>query len=382
VAIILDTTPSMNTPDPNCGGKTQLQCALEAFQYLLANLDPSMDRISLFTFPPVSSSSVTASDPAAGYSCSGSTRVEPYTFPSDSATSLSAMPYDSTTRRGGTRTVQTTYQITDFSTDYRSSDAATSLNTGSMLTEATGGGAGNCPGIQTSNNDTYLAGAIYAAQAALVAEQAANQGTMNAIILLSDGNATAQSQGNGGNFSPTVNDMVSSSSQSGGSGTYATTATSTGHPYAWSYPSWEGECGQEVDAANFASNYTYPSGTAKAGQADGTLFFTIAYGSPSTSSLGPSGGNTGNCGSDVNVSGVVSSAHPNISPCNAMQQMSTGWDSTPQDTSHFYSDYYAPGGDSGCQAADANNTTTNLKAIVKAITVTLTGARLIPNVTP
>jgi len=47
--------------------------------------------------------------------------------------------------------------------------------------------------------------------------------------------------------------------------------------------------------------------------------------------------------------------------------MSTGWTASTQDTSHFYSDYYAPGGDSGCQAAGPNNTITALSDIASAI---------------
>jgi hypothetical protein len=59
-----------------------------------------------------------------------------------------------------------------------------------------------------------------------------------------------------------------------------------------------------------------------------------------------------------------------------MQQMSTGW---PTNTSHFYSDYYAPGGDSGCQASNENNTITSLTSIAASIVGQLSGARLIPN---
>jgi hypothetical protein len=96
--------------------------------------------------------------------------------------------------------------------------------------------------------------------------------------------------------------------------------------------------------------------------------FTISYGSPTSSS-------NSNCASDRNSK----SSNYDISPCQAMQQMSSGW---PNDKTHFYSDYYAPGGDSGCQAADQNNTITSLNNIFKSILVNLTGARLIPNGTP
>jgi hypothetical protein len=57
--------------------------------------------------------------------------------------------------------------------------------------------------------------------------------------------------------------------------------------------------------------------------------------------------------------------------------MSTGWTSGAK--TYFYSDYYAPGGDSGCQAADKNNQVTSLNSIFEAIATDLTSVRLIPN---
>lgn len=342
VAIILDTTPSMKTQDNNCGA-TQLQCATDAFQYLLANLDPSVDNVSLFTFPDITTTTVSND-----YDCkSGSPTVGPYTFPPSSFPkgqnpSYTSMPY--TTGSGKhTQTVQETYQVTGWLNDYRTSDTSTSLNSKSNLSNAVGGN--NCNGIQTSNENTYYAGAIYAAQASLLAEQAAHPGTQNAIILLSDGNATAQEQDPGGSFSVGYNDMVTGSQST-------SVATNSG-----TYPSWIGECGQGVDAAQAAS-------------AQGTRVFTIAYGSATSS-------NSANCGSDRN-----GGAHRYITPCQAMQQMSTGWNASPQNTSNFFSDYYAPGGDAGCQAADQNNTITSLSNIIAAIVSDFSGSRLIPNGTP
>src|SRR5208283_323888 len=126
------------------------------------------------------------------------------------------------------------------------------------------------------------------------------------------------------------------------SGTAATSNCPTGQTCAGVnnssdglYSNLQGECGQAVDAAQAASDA-------------GTLVFTIAYGSPSTSKGGGSSGNQGNCASDIGAG-----QHSNITPCQDMQQMSSGWNATPQDKSHFYSDYYdAAQGDTGCQAAD------------------------------
>ena len=339
LAIVLDTTPSMDTPDSNCkvNGKTltQLQCASNAFQEFLTGFDPSLDSISLFTFPNVTTTTVSND-----YDCtSGNPTVGPYTFPSSTGTSFNTMPYSVTTGSGKnqtTTTVQETYQVTGFSTDYRTSDSATTLNNKSNLANAVGGS--NCQGIQTSYENTYYARAIYAAQAALNAQAQANKGTENAILFLSDGNATAKVQTAGGAFSPGTNDMVSSSSQS------TSYATNSG-----TYPSWVGECSQGVDAANYAKS-------------QGTEFYVIAYGSPTTS-------DSSDCASDRSSSAT----HRNITPCQAMQQMSSG-------TSYFYSDYF--GGNNGCAASGAAYGIGNLAGIVDAILGQMTGARLIPNSTP
>jgi Flp pilus assembly protein TadG len=347
VAIILDTTPSMNTNDSNCGA-SQLQCASNAVQQLLQGLAPSLDSVSLFTFPNVTSTSVSND-----YDCQSSNPTTgPYTFPSTTSKSLSTMNY-----KNGFSTVQMTYQILGFSGDYRSSDKSTTLSTTSNLSKAVGGKS-NCTGIQTSNENTYYAGAIYAAQSALLAQQAANKGTQNVIILLSDGNATGKEQNPGGAWSAGSNDFAT--------GIQSTTiADNSGN-----YPSWVGQCGQGIDAAHYASNY--PNNP--------TTVYTIAYGSLTTSQADVYNRfgqltQSGNCASDVNAG-----KHQNVSPCQAMQQMSSGWSTG--DKSHFYSDYYVTGGDSGCQAGDQNNTTTSLNNIFKSILVNLTAARLIPNETP
>jgi Flp pilus assembly protein TadG len=285
IAIILDTTPSMDLPDPYCGNLTQLQCANQGIQTLLSGLAPSLDSVSLFTFPNVSTSTV-----GYDFDCSNSgPTAHPYTFPSTTATNLSTMPYKS-----GFSTVQMTYQVTGYLNDYRTSDKATSLNTVSNLTKAVGAKS-NCTGIQTSNQNTYYASAIYAAQASLIAAAAANPGTQNVIILLSDGNATGKNSGSFHDFS---------------TGTESTTvANSSGY-----YPSWVGQCGQGIEAAKYASNY----------RGNPTQVFTIAYGAPTTSSTDKYNlfgqlAQVGNCSSDVGAG-----THSNITPCQAMQQMSSG----------------------------------------------------------
>lgn len=336
VAIILDTTPSMDYTDTSCGSnQTQLSCATQGIQQLLLNLSPSVDHVSLFTFPNINVNDVSKdTDCSSGSNPAG----EPYTFPSNSAKSLANTIFS--TGSGGSKvTTNITYQIVGFATDYRSSNTANSLSTSSLLSNAIGVGVGTggsgkhhkssgCSGIQTSSENTYYAGAIYAAQSALLAEQTLNSGTKNVIILLSDGNATAQQSG------------MANSSNSNSSTTWATNSGT--------YPSWVGQCGQGVDAAKYAA--TYPSNPSKV--------YTIAYGSPTTS-------DSGDCASDIGQG-----AHPNISPCQAMQLMA----SSPQ---NFYSDYYMTGGDPACKATGLPDY--SLDGIFKAIAYQLTTVRLIPN---
>ncbi|MBS1803233.1 MAG: hypothetical protein JST28_07680 [Acidobacteria bacterium] len=343
VAVILDTTPSMDYSDTSCGsGATQLSCARGGVQQLLLNLAPTVDNVSLFTFPNITTTSVsndfdcTSSNPTAG----------PYTFPSATASSLTNMTY-----KLGSTTVTETYQVTGFLSDYRTDNQATTLTTTSNLVKSVGGKTG-CTGIQSSYENTYYAGAIYAAQSALTAEAGIKAGTQNVIILLSDGNATAKEQypsGTGtfycsttggyvskGTPCPGINDMVVGT-QSG------TVATSAG-----TYPSWVGECSQAIDAATYAKG-------------KGTKIYAISYGSPATSS-------SSNCGSDR----TNSVSHPYLTPCDTMKAIASS-------TSTFYSDYYLPGSDTGCQASGPNNTITSLNSIFKTIAYDMTAVRLIPN---
>lgn len=340
VAIVLDTTNSMNLYDSNCGA-TQEQCAENAIATILGGLDPSIDNVSLFTFPAMEVNSAANDSNCSGRAATG----EPYTFPSTSATSLSTMPIQTGSGRSAT-TIQTTYQITGFLNTYRSSYSAKSLTSSSLLTKAIGQSSG-CRGlVPNDTQNTYFAATIYQAQAALDAEQAANPGTANAMIILSDGNATA------------VNNSYFQDMNS-----QTTPGPAVDNSTNGIYPSLYGECGQAVDAAG-------------ASTAAGTLVFTIAYGSPSTSTGGGTDGNQGNCASDRGHG-----RHPNITPCQDMQQMSSGWNGTPQNTSHFFSDYFdAAQGDTGCQAANENQTTTNLQDIAEAIVTQLEQVRLIsPN---
>jgi len=312
----------------------------------------SVDRVALFTFPDVSTTT-TAQDttcttavpsPTSAnrywstveygdtinfvmpMSTTGATPVTPwsslpdamaYSFPTPGAVSYVPSQSDYATYPMTLGTA--TYQITNFLSDYRTSTKATALNPNSALVQAAGGVIG-CGSMTAPNYDgvygTYYAGVLYAAQSALVKEQAANPGSGNVIIIVSDGDSTAP-QTNGSN---TV---------------MGSPATGNGQ-----YPSWIGQCGQAIVAAQYATS-------------QGTLVYSVAYGSEPTG-----------CSSDVNAG-----SYPNITPCTTMQDMA----SAPQ---YFYSDYHQSGSASVCVSGQP---VTSLSAIFSSISAELTTARLIPN---
>ena len=327
IAIIVDTTLSMDSADTSCGGITQMACALQGVQKLLNGLAPcgplgtspcatagtGFDKVALFTFPNVTvgtasiDSSCTTAMPASqgsgsskttyNYSSSfgyysmqaqtpwgGVPTAAGYTYPTVGATSYA--PSGSSTP---------TYQITSFLSDYQSSYTPPNspLNTSSIIVKAAGGLSG-CGGMTPPNYDgnygTYYAGVIYAAQAALVAQKALNSASQNVIILLSDGDSTAPSPSNSPNSS-----YPAMPSPAGSSGTY---------------PSYSKECAQAVTAAQYAS-------------AQGTLVYSVAYGSESTG-----------CSSDSGT----------WTPCSTMAAIA-------QPATNYFSDVAVAGSDPGCTSS-------------------------------
>jgi Flp pilus assembly protein TadG len=361
IAIILDATPSMAFQDngAQCSG-TQLYCAQQGIQALLKDLYPCqlsqtctgsgatvVDNVSLFVFP-----AVTAATAYKDYTCNaGSPTAVAYTFPD---------PPSSTVLPSGD-----TYQTVTWSSDYKTSDTATSLNTSSHLVIAAGGDmvktyySTSCPGVQTRYEWTYYAQVIYAAQTALAAQQAANPNSKNAIILLGDGDteacaANAYTAGGACNNSPL--------SLVAGEGTLNGTGTATTNPTGYNsvtYPSALGQCGQSVLAAQAA---------AKAG----TAFYTIGYGAENTSAPRSQTNITGNCPSDIYYSASVTTNGGTWgvggTPCQSLAAMASA-------AVNFYSDDA-----NGCQAtAPSNQSITKLTAIFRAITNNLSTPRLIPN---
>jgi hypothetical protein len=302
VVILVDSTYSMNDSDggSNCTGSRE-SCSLAGVQTLLQNLSPCgadlsscghvtanttggggqvanpVDQVTLLTFPAVTTAT-TADD----YNCGASTpTIEPYPLPTSASgyTTYSNLP---------TGTPTTTYQIVNFSSDYRTSDTVTSLNTSSDLVLAANGKTG-CTGLQAIGGEgTYYAGAIYSAESLLLAQQAKNLNTQNALILISDGEAQA-----------------SGSALPGASTTSGV------------YPSTVQQCHQAITAAQWAAKQN-AAGAAVAG----TKVYAVGYGAES--------------------SGCTTDTSPAITPCQTMQQIASS-------PAYFFTDYTST--TNGCVSA-------------------------------
>jgi hypothetical protein len=363
VAIIVDTTASMNTADggTNCSG-SRISCALEGVQTLLGTLSPcpggltscggtsttsvsvpapstgeetatnvstttttnAVDEVALFTFPGLAADGVDIGNVADDTSCpSSNPPITSYNalFLNTSCTG-SKTPVSCCTSRGegtcNSTAIYPVYQIVPFSSDYRTSDSATSLNASSTLVIASGGGS--CKGVAAPGGEgTFYAGAIAAAQSALTTAAANRPNTKNVMILISDGDASAT----------TAEGLAEPSSSPLPSPVYSVTA----------------QCQQAVTAARNAASA-------------GTTVYAVAYGAESS---GCTAGDT-------------------LTPICTMQQIANSPGSTggySQNNQNFFTD--ATSTRSGC-AASARSTGT-LDEIFKAISGDLTVSRLIPNST-
>jgi hypothetical protein len=367
IAIIIDSTESMSTTDANCNGLTEFQCAQGFVASLLASTPPCAAgqstcttaqanvRVSLFTFPNVTTATVVND-----VNCSGiNPTTEPYTLPLPSATSYSSIQY-STAWTGGTANAPTgsptasstnwtaTYQIVPFSSDYYQPSTTNGLNAGSDLVKAIGASSG-CPGMQNPGGEsTYYAGAIYAAQAALTAEQAANPNSKNAIILLSDGEANA-----------------AAAKFPFGQGTAMTTPVADGLSIATTngdYPDATlNECQQAIMAGQAAA-------------AAGTRVYTVAYGSEDDGCAVSGNGATV---VDTSLLTLVSPANvaftlSSLLPCVTMENIASSME-------YFYSNPQQSGANVDTSCVDTDHTALTLPDIGAAIATTFTTPRLIPN---
>ena len=324
IAIIMDTTGSMGDTDSTgqCSG-TQETCALAGLRVLLQDAYPCGagqtcyptgtatpdDAVSLFTFPTITTATL-----GNDTTCSTSNpNVDPYTVPTLPATD--------------------TLQIIPFSggVTYKTSDTSTSLRSGDALVTAAGGPTDNCVGLRTPGGaHTYYAQVIYAAGAALAAEQTARPGTNNIMIILTDGDATA-SPAYTSSYNSTTK-VTTWSLDTANSDIVPTTAGSTtqlnglmhglstsNSPNIYTYPSAVGECGQAVQAAEDVAtklNVTIQGTkvTLNNSLTNLTKVYTIGYGSLNTWAGATSAGG-GNCSSDKVYSSSNNQTACTAAPC-------------------------------------------------------------------
>lgn len=361
VAIILDATGSMGNKDSDCGNVTEFQCATNGIKSLLSVVNPCARgysscadgnanlRVALFSFPGVST------DTVADYvNCGGTPDYMQYTLPKENATSYTPLTYTKTTSDGWHTTTTSwtaTYQITDFLSDYYANGG---LNPNSPLVKAVtkcmspvknlSSGAGFLSGGDTRNGSgiTYYAGIIYAAQAALLQQQALHPGTKNAIIFLSDGQA---------NVYAASSDFPSESGYSlkaGMSGYDGPAPNGAGH-----YPDVLDECQQAIAASQAAT-------------LAGTTVYSVAYGSQQSGcASGPGYTDKTQWASGRNAPFTLAS----LTPCVTMENIASTLET-------FYSDFAQSGSGSTCQ--DSSHPVTSLQDIFLSIASTLTNPQLLP----
>ena len=375
VAIIVDATQSMSNADTNCGGMSEFQCALNGIQALLEATDPCPSgvssctaananfRVSLFSFPNLSTANLSDDNP-----CGGSFTKEQYTFPLATSTTTSYSPITYQTTNGKqTQSWAATYQIVDWDSSYYepSATATAGLNPNDNLvkvignsgTSTTVGNKGCLPNV--GGESTYYAGVIYAAQAALVQEQANFPGSQNAMILLSDGQANADSSKFPQSGSTVISTFGTSTTLNGLSVTNSNTSYNlTGGTFG-TYPDYHDECQQAIMAAQAATQA-------------GTTVYAVAYGSEDS-------GCTGSSGTDTTLVATGTYNVPvsltTLTPCITMEDIAS---SIATNSSTFYSDYLKSGG-SGTACQDASHSVTSLQGIFQAISATFTYPRLLPN---
>jgi hypothetical protein len=368
VAIILDATGSMSTNDTNCGSNvTEFQCALNGIKGMLGSVNPCKSgstsctnaaanfHVALFSFPAVSTASVTKENACSSYSTPS---FQIYTLPLTTATSYTPIEYwqNSNHNNTFTGTYEVTYGASDadangFVSDYYNVSASNGLNTSSSIVKAittcmqpisqAGSGTGGLNAANTTGGITYYASILYAAQSALVAEQRLNPGTNNAIIFLSDGQA---------NLVAATADLPTSTTYTAVPSTAGlNTLTGTGY-----YPDTKDECQQAIIAAQAATTA-------------GTQVYSVAYGSEQTGCYSGDGNtDTTLIATGKNAAFTVSQ----LTPCVTMENIASS-------LNNFYSDYNQSGSGSTCQ--DSSHTVSSLSAIFMSIASSFTQPRLIPN---
>jgi putative Tad-like protein involved in Flp pilus assembly len=363
IAVIMDTTASMNDSDSGsiqCKG-TQIVCALQGYEALLQDLYPCslgqtctgssgvtpVDSVALYAFPGLVNTTANINKDTVCNTSNPSTVS--YTIPNTSpAYTPGTAPASNLMLPTGSS--GDTYQVVPFSNNFKTVDTNSGLYQSSALAITAGdSGVSGCQGLQAPGGKaTYYAQVIYQAQEDLAALN--RPGSKNAIILLSDGDATACAANANTTYGAcsTASDITATEGTLNGTCTSSHSCTNS-NATTVTYPSALGECGQAVLAAQYAAN-------------QGTSVYVIAYGSETS----------GGCLSDKTYSATVTtnggSWAPGDQPCAAMEAMAS-------DPANFYSD-----DGQGCKATDPNSSSlTQLTAIFRAITNNMTVPRLIPN---
>ncbi len=266
IMLVLDTTASMGSgTDSGCvSGSLKSyspeQCAQFGVQTLLSELapcavglsscgsNPPLDEVGIMAFPGICSDSntgvTTGNCPAAPTLTN--TTANPTYAPDDYACPAKNPPIAAYNN-------DPEYLILGFQDDYRLSDSS-ALNWSSDLVKTAGAGTSNCGMPTPGGEGTFYAGAIVAAQTYLTNEHTAH--VQDVMILLSDGDATADATQMGGN----VKQSVGSSQIAGMNGNlFAATK----------------ECAQAVNAADWAKGVKQSDSTS-------TLIYSISYGTESS----------------------------------------------------------------------------------------------------
>jgi hypothetical protein len=308
-----------------------------------------------------------------------------------------------------TTTWDATYQITPFVSDYYEPTASSKLNSSSSLVQAVGYGTtkgcltytfgvDGSTGQGSNFGNTYLASSIYAAQAALNAEQAA-YGGQNAIIFLSDGQANASYYAkNSGDYSGVTQGTDATEFPEGPAGsevgpstssykvpayytpatiltaqkslaydTLSSTSSATGQTRSGTskghYPDWYDQCQQAVVAGQYAAGKNAAGAT--------TTVFSVAYGSEGSGCS--DGWDIGMTDTTLVATGTNQpfTSISQMLPCTTMEDIASSWTT-------FYSDNQQTGNvNLGC--TDLSHTTVSLQDIFLSISSTFTTPRLIPN---
>jgi hypothetical protein len=354
IMMVLDTTASMGSgTDTGCttgsGTYSPEQCAQIGVQTLLndlapcaANLtscgsSPAVDKVGMMVFPGTCGQSLVSGN------CPGATTLNNTAVSQYASDDISCPATDPPITSYNN---DPAYLIVGFDNDYRTSDAAATLNYSDPIVESVGAASSTGPGTWVNGSGTvvgssscgmptpggegtFYAGAIISAQAYLTNNH--TTGVQDIMILLSDGNASASSTQMGG----TVNQSVTFSGMNGK--LYSSTA----------------ECTQAVNAAHYAKTTTQSDGTA-------TEIYSISYGSE-----------TSGCTSGESVPAIAGNTAN--TPCATM----AGIASAPL-SQYFFSVPQTVSGKTSTTCSGAVPITT-LDQVFTTIAGYLTSSRLIPN---